>query len=246
MSDENQQNPDNDKDDHNPPPAEGPSPDRGADRAGPKAKSGPETAEDMPDGRMVNRVTRGEEINLTRMDPSMKRVLIALGWDVIGFEGEPPDLDGSVFLLDKDDQTREDEDFVFYNNMKGCDGAVEHYGDNRTGAGDGDDETMFIDLNGLPFDIQKVEFTVSIYEAEERGHSFNNVRNTFIRLINRDTEREICRYELDDEIHEKSATAMIVCHLRREGPNWFFEARGEPVDGGLAQIATDRGIIVAW
>jgi tellurium resistance protein TerD len=188
---------------------------------------------------------QGEEIDLTKNDPALQRIVVALGWDVIGYEKPEPDLDASIFLLNKDEQTRQDSDFVFYNNMTGCDGAVVHQGDSRTGAGDGDDETIVIDLNGIPFDIGKVEFVVSIYDAHDRGHSFDNVRNVFARIVNRDTNQELVRYYLDDNIAGKEAEALKVGHLQREGPNWLFFANSEGVKGGLARIARDYGIIVA-
>ena len=190
-------------------------------------------------------INQGEELDLTAMDPTLRRVVVALGWDVIGYETPEPDLDASVFLLKNDEQTREDSDFIFYNNMSGCDGAVEHQGDNRTGAGDGDDETVVIDLNGIPFDIGKLEFVVSIYDAHDRGHSFDNVRNVFLRIVNKDTNQELVIYYLDNNIAGEGSEALKVGHLQREGPNWLFVAKSEGVKGGLAKIATDYGIIVA-
>ena len=190
-------------------------------------------------------INQGEDLDITAIDPTLRRVVVALGWDVIGYEAPEPDLDASVFLLNKDEKTREDSDFIFYNNMNGCDGAVEHQGDSRTGAGDGDDETIVIDLNGIPFDIGMVEFVVSLYDAHDRGHSFDNVRNVFLRIVNKDTELELARYHLDDNIAGEDAEALKVGHLQREGPNWLFVAKSEGVKGGLAKIATDYGILVA-
>ena len=189
---------------------------------------------------------RGEMVNLTRLDSTLKRIMIGIGWDVIGFEGEAPDLDVSLFLLDKTEKTMVDEDFVFYNNLKNTDGSVEHVGDNRTGAGDGDDENVKIDLMALPFDIRKVAFVVSIYEAPERGHSFRSVRNCFLRIVNEETGIELMRFNLDSEFEEApEATAILVGTLNREGPNWFFEGVGRFEEGGLARFATDYGIVIA-
>lgn len=189
---------------------------------------------------------RGEMANLTRMDPTLKRIMVGVGWDVIGFEGEAPDLDVSLFMLDKSDKTAADEDFVFYNNLKNADGSVEHMGDNRTGAGDGDDENIRIDLMLLPFDVRKVAFTVSIYEAPERGHSFRSVRNCFLRIVNEETSIELMRFNLDAEfLEDPAATAVLVGMLNREGPNWFFEGVGRLEQGGLAKFATEFGIVVA-
>ncbi len=189
---------------------------------------------------------RGEQINLTRIDPTLKYLQIGVGWDVIGFDNEAPDLDASVFLLDKNGQTPADEDFVFYNNLKNADGAVVHNGDNRTGAGDGDDENIEIDLLSLAFDISKVVFVISIYDAAMRNQTFKNVRNCFLRIVNKETKIELMRFNLDNEFAESpKATAVTVGVLHREGPNWVFEGTGVMEPGGLPKIATDYGIIVA-
>lgn len=189
---------------------------------------------------------RGEQANLTRMDPTLRKITVGIGWDVIGFDSEAPDLDASVFLLDKSGKTRNDEDFIFYNNLKSANGEVEHRGDNRTGAGDGDDEVIFVDLISLPFDVISIAFVISIYDAGVREQSFKGVRNCFLRISNEETGIELMRFNLDKEFEEDSkATAVTVGSLLREGPNWFFEGTGKLEKGGLPKIATDYGIVVA-
>ena len=201
------------------------------------------SADDAPTSFQLK---RGEQVNLMRLDPTLKKIFIGIGWDVIGFDTEAPDLDGSVFLLNKDNKTRTDNDFIFYNNLKSEDGAVEHSGDNRTGAGEGDDETISIDLMALPFDVTKIAFVVSIYDALVREHTFKNVRNCFIRIVNTETGIELMRFNLDHEFEQSPKTAaVLVGTLNREGPNWFFDGLGQMEDGGLPKIATDYGIIVA-
>ncbi len=194
----------------------------------------------------VFRLKRGEQVNLTRIDPALKQVHVGVGWDVVGFDTEAPDLDCSVFLLDKKNKTRRDEDFVFYNNAKSDDGCVEHLGDNRTGAGDGDDETIRVKLDDVPYDVHHIIFVISIYDAGVRGHTFKNVRNCFLRIVNEDTKIELMRFNLDVEFESApKATAVIVGSLMREGQNWFFDGIGTMEDGGLPKIATDYGITVA-
>lgn len=189
---------------------------------------------------------RGEQANLTRLDPTLKKITVGVGWDVIGFDAEAPDLDASIFLLGKNGKTRMDDDFVFYNNLKSANGEVEHLGDNRTGAGDGDDEIMSVDLMALPFDVTSLSFVISIYDAGVREHTFKNVRNCFLRISNPDTGIELMRFVLDKEFDESpKATAVTVGTLMREGSNWFFEGIGAMEPGGLPKIATDYGIIVA-
>jgi len=173
--------------------------------------------------------------------------MIGVGWDVIGFEKEAPDLDLSIFLLDKNHQTRMDEDFVFYNNLKSLEGSVEHMGDNRTGAGDGDDENVLVDLMSLPFELTRVAFVISIYEAEMRNQTFQSVRNCFLRIMNDENGIELMRFNLDQEFKElDNATAVIVGFLERNGPNWFFEGTGKMTSGGLKDIATQYGIVVSY
>ncbi len=204
--------------------------------------------EDLPplyDPEEPNKIKKGDSVNLTQIDPTMRQLIIGLGWEVRSFEGERVDMDASCFLLDREGMTREDEDFIFYNNLKGCEGAVRHTGDNRTGAGDGDDETIYLDLNGLPFDIEQAIFVVSIYQGYERDQTFSQVRNTFLRVTNQETGHEICRFDIDAHVENSpKATAMIVGSVMREGPKWMFHALGEMVDGGLPALATRYGIIV--
>lgn len=191
-----------------------------------------------------NRISKGEEVNLAAKDPAMSHLLIGVGWDLNAFDIDTLDLDVSCFLLGKDGKTRVDEDFVFYNNIEASGGAVVHNGDSRTGAGDGDDETISIDLNGLPFDVMKVVFVLSIYKGEEKEQTMASVRNAYIRLVNASSGQEVLRYELNEDVKGSGETGMFVASLNREGPKWHFVAVGDGVEGGLAEIATDYDIIV--
>jgi tellurium resistance protein TerD len=192
----------------------------------------------------INRVKRGDEINVTMKDPTLRDVRVAVGWDIRAFDTNPLDLDASVFLLDRNDLTRVDEDFVFFNIMMGADGAVKHHGDSRTGAGDGDDEIINIELNTLPYEITKIVFVLSIYDEEYQDHNFSMVKNVFFRITNQETKHELFRYELDEELsagHE----GLIIGQLERIGMEWVFTAVGETVEGGLFTIAKNYGIVIA-
>lgn len=189
---------------------------------------------------------REERANLTRLDPTLRKIMVGIGWDVAGFGSEPPDLDVSIFMVDKNEKTRIDEDFVFYNNLKSLDGSVEHMGDNRTGAGEGDDENIRIDLEKTPYEVFRIYFVISIYEAELKRQSFKSVRNSFLRITNEETGIELMRFNLDQEfVDTPDATAVNVGFLERSGPNWFFEGLGKMTKGGLKELATQYGIIVA-
>lgn len=196
------------------------------------------TAEDE-----MNRVKRGDEINLHMKDPTIRNVRVGVGWDIRAFDTNPLDLDASVFLLDKNDLTREDEDFIFFNNRMGAGGAVKHHGDSRTGAGDGDDEIIDIELNTLPYEIVKIVFVLSIYDVDYQDHNFSMVKNVFFRVLNKDINHEIFRYELDEELcagHE----GLIIGQMDRIGMEWVFTAVGDTIEGGLMTIAKNYGIVV--
>lgn len=195
----------------------------------------------MPDSALV-RVKKGEEINITRLDPTIRDITAGVGWDLKKLDGEPIDVDVSIFLLDKNDNTRQDDDFIFYNSLTGRDGAVKHLGDSRTGAGDGDDEKIVIDLLGLSFDITKVMFVLSIYDLDMNPNNFSLVKNVFFRLTNNETGLEIFRFELDDDMG--MGTGLLIGYLERVGSDWMYKALGEPVMGGLSKIATDYGVVV--
>jgi len=167
---------------------------------------------------------------------------VGVGWDLKAFESDPLDLDVSIFLLDKDDRTRIDEDFIFYHNLRDKDGAVSHQGDSRTGAGEGDDEIITIDLMELPFDIIKIAFVLSIYNLDYKDHDFSMVKNVYFRIVNDNSEAEIFRFELDEELSEHEG--LIIGYLERMGAEWIFHAVGETVEGGLGKIASDYGIVV--
>ncbi|NCO03916.1 MAG: TerD family protein [Alphaproteobacteria bacterium] len=190
-----------------------------------------------------NKISRGDEINITHKDPTMRQVLIGLGWDMKKFEAEPLDLDASVFLLNIHDKTRIDEDFIFYNNSQGGDNSVRHLGDNRTGAGDGDDEQILIDLNTIPLDVATIIFVLSIYDEEYQNPDFSMVKNVYFRVVNQDRDHELFRYELEEELNGNAG--LIIARMERIGGEWLFRAIGETVEGGLSQIARNYDIIVA-
>ncbi len=186
----------------------------------------------------------GDTVHLSKIDYALKKLMIGVGWDIPGIDNNGIDVDFSIFLLDKNDQTREDSDFIFYNNLTGENGAVEHLGDNRTGAGDGDDERVLIDLNALPFDILKIIFVISIYDAEMRDQNITALKNLFIRLVNVDTEIELLRFPIKELSENKLSSALVAGELVREGPTWLFTARGDVTSESLGKIATQHGIMV--
>lgn len=192
-----------------------------------------------------NRVAAGINVNLTAKDPTLKKITVGVGWDMNAFEADALDLDVSLFMLGIDGKTRIDEDFIFYNNPAAFNDGVKHGGDSRTGAGDGDDETIAIDLQSIPFDIVKLSFVISIYRGDEKSQNLGMVRNAYIRLVNADTGFEILRYVLDQITAERPETALIAASVDREGPKWHFSADSELIEGGLRPVAERFGMIIA-
>ncbi|HEY8192051.1 MAG TPA: TerD family protein [Alphaproteobacteria bacterium] len=190
-----------------------------------------------------NFVKRGEYIDLLKTVPTLREVYVGAGWELKNVGDEKIDVDLSCFLIDKTGKTREDGDFVFYNNETTLDGAVKHLGDSRTGDGRGDDEVIFFDLNGIPFDIIRIPLVVSIYDERLRGWNFGMLQDIYIRLVNREDNHEILRIAIDSDEFKRD-TGVFVATLVREGPKWFLEVPLQPIEGGLAAVAKQYGIIV--
>ena len=185
-------------------------------------------------------LSKGGNVSLSKTDPSLVRVRIGLGWDTRSTDGQDFDLDGSAFLLTDSGRVRSDNGFIFYNNLVSVDGSVTHTGDNRTGEGDGDDESLIIELNKVPLDITKIAFTVTIHAAEVRRQSFGQVTNAFMRVVNEDTNVEVARYDLSEDA--SSETAMIFGELYRHNGEWKFRAVGQGYIGGLGAMCAQYGI----
>ena len=186
-------------------------------------------------------LTKGQKVDLTKSNPGLKNVLVGLGWDINRFDsGSDFDLDASAFLVQENGKVSGDQDFIFYSNLEHPSGAVVHLGDNRTGAGDGDDEQITVDLSKVPENIARIAFTVTIYDAESRRQNFGQVANAFIRLVNADTDEEIVRYDLGEDFSIE--TAMVVGELYRHNGEWKFNAIGSGYQGGLAALCANYGI----
>jgi tellurium resistance protein TerD len=191
---------------------------------------------------MTISLEKGGNISLAKVAPGLTKVRVGLGWDVRTTNGEDFDLDASALLLKDDGKVRSDADFIFYGQLSDADGSVTHQGDNRTGAGDGDDEQVVVDLAKVPADVDKVAVVVSIHEAAARNQNFGGVRNSYVRLINEDTQEEIAKYELNED--SATENAIIFAELYRKDGGWKFRAVGLGYIDGLAGIARDFGVNV--
>ncbi|GAA5071589.1 TerD family protein [Nocardia iowensis] len=185
-------------------------------------------------------LAKGGNVSLSKQAPNLTAVSVGLGWDARSTTGADFDLDASVIATGEDRKVVSDKHFVFYNNLRSPEGAIEHLGDNLTGAGEGDDEVVNVDLAATPPSITNILFAVSIYDADARQQSFGQVRNAFIRVVDRATGSELARYDLTEE--SSTETAMVFGELYRSGAEWKFRAIGQGYASGLAGIARDYGV----
>ncbi len=186
---------------------------------------------------------KGQKVSLTKGNPGLSKVVVGLGWDVNQFDtGGAFDLDAAAFLLGENGKAAVSEDFVFYGNLTHPSGSVQHLGDNLTGAGDGDDEQIKVDLSKVPVNVAKIAFTVTIYEAEQRRQNFGQVNNAFIRVYNEETGEEMVRYDLGEDFSIE--TAAVFGELYKNNGEWKFNAIGCGYQGGLAALCANYGVQV--
>ena len=192
---------------------------------------------------MAINLVKGQKTNLTKDNPNLSKILVGLGWDVKKYDGGYDfDLDASAFLVGANGKVSNDADFIFYHNLKHSSGAVEHTGDNLTGAGEGDDEVIRVDLKKLPANVERVAFTVTIYDADVRRQNFGQVSNAFIHITDEITGRELIRYDLGEDFSIE--TAIVVGELYRNAGEWKFNAIGSGFKGGLRALCLNYGVNV--
>ena len=192
---------------------------------------------------MAISLSKGQKVDLTKTNPGLTKLVIGLGWDTNKYDGGADfDLDAAAFLLADTGKVPSDKEFVFYNNKEHASGAVIHLGDNLTGAGDGDDEQIKIDLAKVPANVSKITFTVTINDAEARKQNFGQVSNAFIRIVDEAKNTELIRYDLGEDFSVE--TAVVVAELYRHGSEWKFNAIGSGFKGGLAALCQNFGLDV--
>lgn len=187
-------------------------------------------------------LTKGANVSLSKQAPNLTQVAVGLGWDVRATTGADFDLDASALACGTNQKVLSDRHFVFYNNLRSPEGSIEHTGDNLTGEGEGDDEVINVDLAATPPTITNIFFPVSIHEADTRGQSFGQVRNAYIRVVDRSTGAELARFDLTEDA--STETAMMFGELYRHGDEWKFRAIGQGYASGLSGIARDYGVNV--
>ena len=191
---------------------------------------------------MAISLQKGGNVNLSKEAPTMSKMVVGLGWDTRATDGAAFDLDAVGFVLSSAGKVRADSDFIFFNNKQNAEGSVVHGGDNRTGAGDGDDETIIIDLSKMPADVEKVAVCVVIYDAEGRKQNFGQVSRAYVRILNDANQQEVARYDLSED--GSTEAAMIFGEVYRNGGDWKFKAVGQGFKGGLGPLAGSYGVNV--
>jgi tellurium resistance protein TerD len=191
---------------------------------------------------MAISLQKGGNVSLTRTAPTLKRILIGLGWEARSTNGAPFDLDASMFMVGESGKVESDADFIFYNQTHSSCGSVEHTGDNLTGDGDGDDESMKVGLDKVPSTIHRLVIAVTIHDAESRKQNFGMVQGAFVRLLNMDDDVEVTRFDLSEDY--STETAMVFGEIYRHNGEWKFKAVGQGYAGGLYALAIQYGVNV--
>jgi tellurium resistance protein TerD len=192
---------------------------------------------------MAISLQKGQKVDLTKGNPGLSKLIVGLGWDTNKYDGGADfDLDAAAFLLGDNSKVPSDSDFIFYSNLQHSSGAVTHTGDNLTGEGDGDDEVIKVDLSKVPSNISKIDFTVTIYDAESRGQNFGQVSNAYIRVVDEASGKELIRYDLGEDFSVE--TAVVVGEMYRNNGEWKFNAIGSGFSGGLAALCRNFGVNV--
>ena len=189
---------------------------------------------------MTIRLAKGDTINLNNTAAALSTIQCGLGWDIAKKPGIQYDLDVSVLLLNDDGNLAKDENFVFYSNPADPSGSVMYSGDNRTGEGDGYDESCTIKLGAVPRDVQSIVVVVSIDQYKERNQNFGQIINAKCDVLNADTNKKLISYDLTEDM--STGTGVVVCQFEREGGSWRFVALGSSVKGGLPEILKRYGV----
>ena len=186
---------------------------------------------------------KGQKVSLTKDNPGLNNVVVGIGWDINRFDtGGDFDLDSAAFMLTDAGRVSNQDDFIFFGNLTHPSGSVRHLGDTLTGAGDGDDEQIRIELSKVPANISRIAFTVTIYDAEQRRQNFGQVSNAYVRIFDESNGVELLRYDLGEDFSIE--TAAVFGELYKNGAEWKFNAIGSGYQGGLAALCNNYGVEV--
>ena len=191
---------------------------------------------------MAISLSKGGNVSLSKTDPALKKILLGLGWDARATNGADFDLDASAFLVGENGKVSSDADFIFYNQLVSSCRSVEHTGDNRTGACEGDDEALKINLEKVPAHVRRIVVCVTIHDAGARRQNFGQVCDAFMRIVNLDNDIELARFDLSEDY--STETAMIFGEIYRHNDEWKFKAVGQGFAGGLDAMCRQFGVDV--
>ncbi len=186
---------------------------------------------------------KGQKVSLSKEHAGLSKMMVGLGWDEAqkakgGFfapKPKPIDCDASALLL-KNGRLCDKSDIIYFGNLGHKTGAIQHMGDNLTGAGEGDDEQILVDLGRIPAEYDRIVLVVNIYQAVQRKQHFGMIRNAFIRLVDQRNNSEMCKYNLTDDY--SGMTALIFGEIYRHNGEWKFSAIGQgTTDPGLGELA---------
>lgn len=190
---------------------------------------------------MTVSLKKGQKVDLTKGNAGLMNIVIGLGWDTNKYDGNQDfDLDAAAFLTTGNGKVSSDSDFIFFNNLAHASGGVTHLGDNLTGEGEGDDEQIKVVLSKIPSEVEKVSFTVTIFEGGDRNQNFGQISNAFIRVVDEAKGEELLRYDLSEDYSIE--TAVVVGEIYRHGDEWKFAAIGAGFEGGLASLCSNFGV----
>ena len=192
---------------------------------------------------MAVQLNKGSRVNLTK-DTDLKKAMIGLGWDTNRYQGRADfDLDLVIFECDKNKRCIDENHMIFYHNLEDPEKAIKHSGDNRTGEGEGDDETAFINFKNLAENVEIIVIAVPIYNARENNQNFGLVDNAFIRMVNVENGEEILRYDLGEDF--STQTSVVFAEIYKVSGEWKFRAVGEGYEKELKGLCREYGIDVA-
>ena len=192
---------------------------------------------------MAVRLTKGGRVDLTK-GTELKEAMIGLGWDTNRYQGSAKfDLDLVIFECDANSRCVDENHFIYYHNLQDPEEAIKHSGDNRTGAGDGDDETAFVTFAKIAPNVEKLIIAVTIYDAKANNQNFGLVDNAFIRMVNVENQQEILRYDLSEDFSIQ--TSVIFAEIYKTGGEWKFRAVGEGYAKELIDLCKEYGLDVA-
>lgn len=192
---------------------------------------------------MAVSLTKGGRVDLTK-GTGLKKAMLGLGWDINRYQGSSDfDLDLVIFMCDANSRCIDENHFIYYNHLNDPEESVKHSGDNRTGAGDGDDETAFIEFDKIPTNVEKIIVAVTIHEASSRSQNFGMVDNSYVRMVNTETNEEILKYDLGEDFSIQ--TSVIFAEIYKHSGEWKFKAVGDGYAKELVDLCGEYGIDVA-